>query len=106
MFKMDGFDELERQMKKMQKAAKDLEEESEVSFEILFNETFMAKYTSRRSFDDFLTYGGFIVNSQEGFEAIPDDEFDAYVKKETKFDSWEEMQETAMGEYVAKQLGF
>jgi hypothetical protein len=67
----------------------------------------MIKHTTFKSFDEFLTNGGLIVNSKEDFGNIPNDVFDKHVQKETKFLTWESMiEEAATGEYVAKQLGF
>jgi hypothetical protein len=105
-FKITGLDKLEKQLNKMEKAAKDLEGNSQVSFENLFVKSFMLKYTNFSTFDDFLQAGNFIVNSQEDFEAIPDDDMDCHVQSTTKFSSWDEMLGSATEKYVAKQLGF
>lgn len=106
MFKLDGFDDMERKLKKMQKKANDLNGEQEIPFNVLFNSSFMIKYTTVSSFEEFLEKGGFVVNTPEDFANIPDDVFDAHVIKETRFDSWQNMMEEATGAYVAKQLGF
>lgn len=105
-FKLDGFDELEKRLKKMQKGAEELEKEKEVSFEELFSPVFMRKYTSVESFDELLEKGGFVVNSQEDFANIPDAEFDEHVSKFTNFSTWEDMLGKATEQYVAKKLGF
>jgi hypothetical protein len=47
----------------------------------------------------------FKVETKEDFEAIPDDEWNTYIASNTSFESWEEMQHQAAGEYVAKQIG-
>ncbi len=105
-FKMEGFDELKKQLKKMERAAKELEKGNSVSFDVLFNQSFMSKYTQFNSFEEFLSAGNFKVESQEDFEAIPDEDMDIHVSKTTQFNSWEEMLNTATSEYVAKRLGF
>ncbi|MNK43719.1 hypothetical protein D3C87_624340 [compost metagenome] len=104
--KINGFNEFQKDLKDLSKKAKDLEGQKNVSFEELFDKSFMEKYTTFTNFTDFLVDGGFVVNSKEDLEAIPDDEFDDYIRKSTKFESWSDMQEEAVGAYVARQLGF
>ena len=101
-----GFDELMNRLETMQKAAEELEGTHTVNFEELFTSNFMESYTQHASFDEFLQAGGFIVNSQEDFESIPDEEFNTYVSSASSFDSWEEMQAAAVETYVSKKLGF
>lgn len=105
-FKMDGFDDLNKKLNQMQQAAKEMEKGEEVSFDVLFNQSFMVKNTQFNSFDELLKAGNFVVNSTEDFEAIPDNEFDQYIAKSTQFDNWEDMRNTAATDYAAKKLGF
>lgn len=104
--KISGFDKLQKDLNSIAKKAQELEGQRNVTFDELFTESFMNKHTSFTNFNDFLVAGGFIVKSAEDFKAIPDDEFDEYIQKSTKFTSWSQMQEEATGEYVARQLGF
>ena len=76
----------------------------EVPFDILFNKNFMKRNTNFNSFDELLEAGNFIVNTQEDFEAIPDDVFDKHIMNCTKFNSWEEMMQEAGEAYVVSQL--
>lgn len=43
--KIKGFDEFKKQLQNMKRAAQELEETKTVSFEELFTQTFMTKYT-------------------------------------------------------------
>jgi len=104
--KIDGLDKLQNRLKQMEEAAKELEKGESVPFSVLFSSVFMGQYTQFNSFEDFLSAGGFEVNSQEDFEAIPDEAMDTHVAKTTKFGSWDEMLSTAGKEYVEKKLGF
>ena len=56
----------------------------------LFTSKFMHQYTQFESIEELLSSGGFEVNSQEDYEAIPDEDIDAHVVKTTKFGSWKE----------------
>lgn len=104
--KITGLDKLQKQLKKMEKGAKELEKTTSVSFGELFTTSFMRKHTKFSSFDDLLSAGGFEVNSSEDFEAIPDDVFDNYISSCTKFSSWKNMLDEATSEYALKKLGF
>lgn len=73
-----------------------------VSFTDLFTPTFMSKYTQFANFGELLTFGKFNVNSFPEFLALLNDDFDEFIKKTTKFKSWEEMQSTAISDYSKK----
>lgn len=104
--KTTGLDELINHLNDLQENLTELENTTSVSFGELFIPEFMQKYTSFNSFDDLLTAGGFEVNSQEDFKAIPDDVFDEHIAKHTNFSSWDEMLGTAGTEYASRKLGF
>lgn len=104
--KIKGLNQLQKQLKQMERAAKSLENTHSVSFDELFSNSFMRKYTQFSNFDEFLKAGNFIVNSQEDFEAIPDNEMDLHVGRATKFSSWQDMLGKAGEEYALKKLGF
>ena len=104
-FKTTGFGKLEKQLKQMEKGAKELSKTKQVSFGELFTTSFMRKYTSFSTLDELFAAGGFNVESQEDFEAIPDDEFDKHIASSTKFKNWEDMLGEATSQYVTKKLG-
>ena len=104
--KIKGLDKLEKQLKQMQKGAKELSRTKQVSFSELFTTSFMKKYTSFSSMDELLNAGGFKVESQEDFEAIPDTELDRHIASTTKFKNWKDMLNEATTQYAAKKLGF
>ena len=102
--KIKGLDKLEKQLKQMEKGAKELSRTKQVSFSELFTTSFMRKYTSFSTLDELLQAGGFKVESQEDFEAIPDAEFDKHIAATTRFKNWEDMLSEATTQYVAKKL--
>lgn len=104
-FKITGLDKLERQLKQMEKGARELGKTKHVSFGELFPASFMRKYTSFSSMDELLDAGGFKVESQEDFEAIPDTAFDKHIAANTRFRSWEDMLGEATSQYATKKLG-
>ena len=104
--KIDGLDDLSKKLKQMEKAAKELDGTHQIPMIELFTNSFMSKYTSFHSFDELLESGGFVVNTQADFEAIPDEIFDQHIAKYTKFSSWQDMMTQAGKEYALKKLGF
>ncbi len=105
-FKITGLTELQKDLKQMEKAAKELSQTKQVSFDKLFSASFMRKYTSFSSIDEFLNAGGFDAQSQEAFEAIPEEELDKYIANTTNFKNWEDMLGEAGTQYALKKLGF
>ena len=73
----------------------------------LFNPMFMKRFTKSSSFEEFILKSG-LVNSEkevtlEACEAIPDKDLDKYIRKNTKFPSWEAMHSKAVMEYLKSQ---
>ena len=81
MFKLTGYYQLPGQMPQP------------VDFSDLFDTAFMRRYTRCRSFEK-------PVHSQADFEALPEAQMDAHVRRTTKFSSWKEMLDTATDIYA------
>ncbi|WP_240421249.1 hypothetical protein [Paenibacillus periandrae] len=75
------------------------EDPNYVSLDKLFNESFMSKHSSFKSFDEFLEKGNFQVKTHEDINNIHDELFDRHVVRETDFASWKSMLDTANVEY-------
>lgn len=96
--------DLEHLAENLEKSAEKSEKSmSMVSFKDLFTPSFMTTYTDFANFSELLIVGKFNVNSLEDFMAILDEEFDEFIKKTTKFQNWEEMQSTAVADYLKKE---
>ena len=104
--KIEGFDKIQKKLRQMKKAAKELDGTHSVSFEDLFTTPFMKKYTQFQSIEEFFSSSSFNVTSQEDFEVIPEEDMDAYVASNTNFETWENMLSKAAEEYAARKLGF
>ncbi|MFC8150415.1 hypothetical protein ACFUP3_11980 [Bacillus paralicheniformis] len=102
----NGFKEFDRKLKKMQQQASELEKGQELQLNELFTDSFMKKNTKFSSLDEMLDKSPFTIETQQDFESIPDDLWDDFVRENSKFFNWEEMQQEAANIYVAKQLGF
>ncbi|KNY26357.1 hypothetical protein [Pseudobacteroides cellulosolvens] len=104
-FKMEGIDDFNKDIHNIVNKAEELEGENEVSFEVLFNDNFIQKYTSFKTLGEMFDKSQYKVESAEDLDKIPEEELDAYVNKNTEFESWAEMMETAIGEYCADKIG-
>jgi len=105
-FETEGFEDAKRRLDDVAKRAAELDgKQQTVPLSELLNNDFIAEHSSFASFDDLLAASPFKVETKEDFEAIPDAEWNTYIAANTSFESWEEMQQQAASEYVAKQLG-
>jgi hypothetical protein len=89
---------------KLIKNAKELDGQHQVKLVDLMNPGFISAHSQFSDFDALLAASGFTVESAEDFAAIPDDEWDAFIKASTDFEDWLEMQQKAGAEYVKSKL--
>jgi hypothetical protein len=87
-----SFDEL---LKDLQGQKMIQEDPNHISLDELFNESFMSKHSSFKSFGEFLEKGNFQVKTQEDINNIHDELFDRHVVRETDFANWKSMLDTA-----------
>lgn len=82
----------------LEKVAEERSDQQAVSYQDLFSPMFMQKNTSFATIDVFVRELG-LKDFQE-IEKIDDKVIDDFVKKETKFNNWQEMQQRAVSEYM------
>ncbi|WP_274655000.1 hypothetical protein [Paenibacillus humicola] len=73
------------------------------SFDQLFNESFMSKFTRCSSFGEFLEKGNFQVRTDEDINNIVGELFDRHVARETDFPDWKAMLDRANAEHAHKK---
>lgn len=93
---------LKSMIKKLEKVGNAME--GKHSFYEMFPPEFMRKYTSYSDIESFMDNCGFPHKTDEEFKAIPDDAFNAYVRKSSKFKSWQEMLDTATQELLDRNM--
>jgi hypothetical protein len=64
----------------------------------------MRRYTDFPTIQAMADASGFKIESQQDFEAIPDADWDAFVRSRTRFQTWQDMQAKAGEEYVVRRL--
>lgn len=105
-FNSHGLDDLLQELEQIQQTVEDLGEERSVTFEELFTRGFMVAHTNFSTIDELLEAGGFHADTNEEFEAIPEDALDEHIARTTSFSSWEEMLGQATEQYIFDQLEF
>lgn len=84
--------------------------EGQLQFGEIFSESFMLTNTNFSSIDEFFSKSPFHINDETSetakmsIESIPDAELDAYVKENTKFESWRDFYTTAGEIAIANRL--
>lgn len=96
----NGFDDLLKDLKTLEKNGENLNGKHEIPFEILFNHKFMSEHTNFDSFKEFAE----AIPSDEEFENVSDEILQEHINGGTTFSSWDEMLEKATLLYIDKQL--
>ena len=91
-------DEKKELKQNLEKVAEEKGGQQAVSYQDLFNPRFMQKNTSFTTIDFFLKNLG--AKDFSAIEKMAPNVVDNFVKKETKFTSWAEMQQQAISEYM------
>lgn len=102
---IEGLDEAIEELEELEHRAEELDGENEVAFPDLFPPKFMRRHTDFASIDEMLEASPWEVEGNDDFAAIPDAEWEKYVANNTRFATWEAMQEKATTEWAARQLG-
>jgi hypothetical protein len=103
--KIEGLDEVQRNLQRLQDRAKALDGTHNVPVTELLTPGFMREHVPGfSSLEEWFKKSGFKIESPEDFKAIPDADWDAYVRSSTSFSNWQEMLTAAGAQYVGKKL--
>jgi hypothetical protein len=98
--KLDGLDDIHR----LQRKIEELEGTHQIPFDELYPPNFMIAFTDFASIDEMFAASGFKTETEEDFAAIPDDAWDEFIARRTRFASWQAMQEEAGQEWAERRL--
>lgn len=105
MFKIEGLDELQNNLKSLADKAQDLDGQHNVPVSELLTSSFLSRHTRFSSTKDLFEASGFKLESSEDLAAIPDDQWDDFIRSISNFENWQAMLGAAVKEWTAKQLG-
>lgn len=63
-----------------------------ISLADVFNDSFIREYTNAKTIQGLFKKSGYTLETVNDFIAIPDEEWDEFIAKNTSFDSWKAMQ--------------
>jgi len=106
MLKINGLNELSKKLGDLAKRAEALDGKHMVPINDLLSPTFVSKHTRFTTADQMFEASGFKIETQEDFAAIPDDQWDVFIRSVSAFQDWQAMLAEAGKEWAAKKLGF
>ena len=92
--------EKDKLKRNLEKVAEERGNQQAVSYVDLFNQMFMQKNTNFTTIDVFVKELG--LKEFQDIESVAQDVIDNFVKKETKFENWQEMQQRAVSDYMTR----
>ncbi|MBN3488913.1 hypothetical protein ABMX53_04145 [Lactobacillus acidophilus] len=92
--------EKDKLKRNLEKVAEERGNQQAVSYVDLFNPMFMQKNTNFTTIDVFVKELG--LKEFQYIESVAQDVIDNFVKKETKFENWQEMQQRAVSDYMTR----
>jgi hypothetical protein len=104
-FEMKSSGEFVKQLRDLSERAKLLDGTHNIPIPELLPPSFLAGCSKFASADEMFQASGFKVESANDFQAIPDGEWDAFIKSHTSFESWRTLLEAAGAAWSKKQLG-
>lgn len=102
---LDGLDKLQRKLTELSNNARKLNGAHEVPVTELLSRAFLSKHTRFSSAEELFENSGFRIDDAEDFKAIPDDEWDTYIRSISRFSNWKDMMTAAAGDWMKKKLG-
>ncbi|KAE9637948.1 MULTISPECIES: hypothetical protein [Aeromonas] len=91
-------------LKQLQKNLEKISETTQVTLVELMPSQFISNCSRFNSLEEFFEASGFKIDSPEDFAAIPDDEWDIFIKENTTYEDWSEMQQAAAAVYFKSAL--
>jgi len=101
-----GLDELQRKLQELADGADALSGEHALPISELLSPAFLATCTLFNSADEMFEKSGFKIESQADFEAIPDEQWDDFIRGNTSFPSWNEMLQAAGASWAKTKLNW
>lgn len=97
-------DDFAASIRRFQQRVERLTDVQSISFAELFKDEFMLRNTDYPSMEALIAASGFRLESQADFEAIPDLAWETFIQEHTRFTSWEEMQSSAVEDWMSDRL--
>ena len=102
--KIKGLDQLQRKLDELQRKVEKVGGVRSVPIDEFLTSTFLSRFTNFTSLEELFEKSGYTVVTQEDFDQIPQDEWDAFIARNTLFSSWQDILNHAAAERIKQQL--
>lgn len=105
MIEVTGMDGIKRRLEDLSRRARALDGHHQVRFSELMPPEFISNCSRFETLEALFAASNLKIESIEDFEAIPDGEWDTFIRENTSYGNWEEMRQDAIRTWAGKQLG-
>lgn len=105
-FRVEGFDEVNKNLKEFMNKANKMEGNNEVPLIELLPDSFIKKYTNFETTQDFVDSCEKLLDVDFVTIDKNDEKFNHMINEKTSFDNWNGMIHEATAQWVGKKLGF
>lgn len=98
--------DFERKLNELQRNAERLHGTHQVPLTDLFNDEFLLQQSDFATLSALFEATGFKLDTQEDFDQVPEAAWDEFVRRKTRFNSWQEMYSAATKEWMTREMGF
>jgi len=100
-FEMKGLDKVQKEIEKLQKKVKKVGGKQNVKLTELLPDSFIKKQSNYNSLQSMIDSSPKEINSEKDLDS---EEWNKFIKENSKFSSWEEMLHAGYAEWVKKKL--
>ena len=93
---------MQKELEKITKIEPTIEETKQVELKDFMTPEFISKYSNFIDVEHLFNESNFKIQSEDDLDNILRDELNSFIINNTLFDSWDEMQKTAMALYIKK----
>ena len=101
----NGLKDLSKRLATLAENAKNLDGQHSIPVVELLSSSFVAACSRFQSAEELFNASSFKIESPEDFQAIPDHEWDVFIKENTNYQNWSEMLQAAAAIWTKKKLG-
>lgn len=103
-FKIDGLDDLQKDLKQLERNARSIGQRRSIDLYKLLSNRFLRRHTKFSSLDQLFDESPLDVKTQKDLDTLNEQELDEFIRKSTKFRSWEDILDNALGEWAEAEL--
>jgi hypothetical protein len=105
VIEIKGLGELQEKFSDLSNRLEDLNGTHNIPINDLLTPVFLSGCSAFESADQLFAMSGYELNSQDDFNAIPEEDWVRYINKNTSFTGWQEMLQAAAAMWVKNRMG-